>query len=401
MPYGRDNIGDEAILECVVRILKEISSEIRITVSTDQPDMTSQLLGVRTCPLFGFHEPRWDEDQLDAAIRDHDLILWGGATGLSDYPEYTLQIFERAQKMGKKTAVFCTGMNDRLNPYLYEIQPGVKRILQRLVAIGSFGLVDTIRIRESRRKARAISRIKRFIESTNAVIVRDEETRTNLLAAGIERDDIIVACDPAITIRTFDGETVPEGNAVNCPSRIGICISSQSPVKKSGKLALCLDRIIEEYGADLYMIPMNPLTDRVYMCQLREKMRNRDRFHDYHGSELPSAVTDYAAGMDLIISSRLHLLILATVSLVPVIGISRGSKVDSFLGQLGLESAGSVESPDFNFLLKETGRLLHSGAEYRQNSISVLNEMKARLDLGTRRLEALVTGDQEVEIATA
>ena len=68
--------------------------------------------------------------------------------------------------------------------------------------------------------------------------------------------------------------------------------------------------------------------------------------------------------MDLIVSSRLHLLIFASILGVPIIGVSRGSKVDSFLRPLGLHAAGSTEECDFGWLLNETERLLANRDEF-------------------------------------
>jgi len=57
VPYGRNNVGDEAILECVVGLIREIYQDGRIVVSTDDQEGTARRLGVDTVPLFGFAPP--------------------------------------------------------------------------------------------------------------------------------------------------------------------------------------------------------------------------------------------------------------------------------------------------------------------------------------------------------
>lgn len=398
VPYGRDNIGDEAILESIVKILRSISSDLEITVSTDEPQITAKSLGVRTCALFGFDDPLWDLDELEFELGRADIIIWGGATGLSDYPEHAVQILEMAQARGKKTAVFCTGMNDCLNPFLYRIRPGIKRDISEFIKLFSFGFVDFAGRIEAGKISQAHARIVDVIDKADAVIVRDVETSENLRNIGVTRESIHVACDPAITLEPTPGDKArfksfyhddPQNRIPR--RRVGICLSSQSPVKKMSRLASVLDEIVEKFNVDLYMIPMNPLTDRAYMTRIRMSMRQRNHFHEYPGGENPTTVAAYAGTMDLIISSRLHLLILGSISHVPLIGISRGSKVDSFIGQFGLVATGSVDNPDYEFLLSEVERLLDDSSRmlYVRHSMNVVQDMKKRLQRGVEILGRL------------
>lgn len=398
VPYGRDNIGDEAILESIVKILRSISSDLDITVSTDEQEFTAKNLGVKTCPLFGFDDPTWDLDELESELDQADVVIWGGATGLSDYPEHAVQVLEMAQSRGKKTAVFCTGMNDCLNPFLYRIRPGIKRDVSEFIKLFSFGFIDFVGRIEARKFSQAHSRIVGVLDKADVVIVRDAETLDNLRNIGVAREFIHVACDPAITLEPTPREKArfrndETGESVNrIPRRrIGICLSSQSPIKKTSRLAVVLDEIVEKYNADLYMIPMNPLTDRAYMTRIRMSMRQRNHLHEYPGGENPTTVAAYAGTMDLIISSRLHLLILGSISHVPLIGISRGSKVDAFIGQFGLVSTGSVDNPDYDFLLSEVERLLDDSSRllYVRHSMNVVRDMKKRLRGGAEILGRL------------
>ena len=53
IPLGCDNIGDEAIIACVVKMLKESLPGVELTVATADP-ATAVLLGVGVEPPFGF-----------------------------------------------------------------------------------------------------------------------------------------------------------------------------------------------------------------------------------------------------------------------------------------------------------------------------------------------------------
>ena len=53
VPLGCDNIGDEAIIAGVVKMLKESIPGVELTVATADP-ATAANLGVNVVPLFGF-----------------------------------------------------------------------------------------------------------------------------------------------------------------------------------------------------------------------------------------------------------------------------------------------------------------------------------------------------------
>ena len=115
VPFGRNNVGDEAILECVIQILRETCPSATLTVSTDDGPATARKFNVQTTELFGF-EPPYSRERMIQMLGDHDAFVWAGATGLSDYPEIPVEMLRIAQKAGRKTVVWNVGMNDELNP---------------------------------------------------------------------------------------------------------------------------------------------------------------------------------------------------------------------------------------------------------------------------------------------
>ena len=126
VPFGRNNVGDEAILECVVGMIREVCPAATITVSTDDPETTAEKLGVETVPLFGFAPP-FSRTLMEECIAAADVFVWAGATGLSDYPEIPLSMLEIAHRAGTKTVVWGVGMNTELNPSIYRVLPGKRR----------------------------------------------------------------------------------------------------------------------------------------------------------------------------------------------------------------------------------------------------------------------------------
>jgi polysaccharide pyruvyl transferase WcaK-like protein len=132
---------------------------------------------------------------------------------------------------------------------------------------------------------------------------------------------------------------------------------------------------------------MNPVTDAALMAGLRQRMKNPESAFVLEGRYEPAEILVVASRMDVIASSRLHLLFFASILHVPVIGISRGSKVDNFLAPFGLRSVGSVEACDFDALLSETLRLLDNKPAFQERSRVVRQEQLSRLNTAREQLK--------------
>jgi len=100
----------------------------------------------------------------------------------------------------------------------------------------------------------------------------------------------------------------------------------------------------------------------------------------------PDELLAIVSKIDVVISSRLHLLILASNVKVPFVGISPGSKLDSFLRPYGWVPAGTVLQCDFPGLLEKTRHLLDPSTRVADQMQSVQRDLHLRLDLAKTRL---------------
>ncbi|MDD3886318.1 MAG: polysaccharide pyruvyl transferase family protein, partial [Victivallaceae bacterium] len=87
VPFGCNNIGDEAILGCALKIFRRYFPDDDFTVSTGTPEITAKKLNVHTVPLYGFTPDSRPATEFEDFIRGFDLYIWAGSTGLSDYPQ--------------------------------------------------------------------------------------------------------------------------------------------------------------------------------------------------------------------------------------------------------------------------------------------------------------------------
>jgi polysaccharide pyruvyl transferase WcaK-like protein len=300
-----------------------------------------------------------------------------------------------AQVAGRKTIVWNVGMNDELNPAKYRVLPGKKRVLLSLLSRLTLGCWDGVALVEKHRVRRAKTAIASTLAAADLVVVRDPESREQVLQSGT-RAEVVVGADSALLL----SPTPVMG--LNLPSefsqvlsfggaKVGICVSAQRKIANLDKLVAYCDGVVENDTRRIVFIPMNPITDAGLMDGLRRKMKWSDRAAVLTGRYEPAEILAITSQMDLIISSRLHLIILASIVHIPFIGVSRGSKVDNFLRPYGLKSVGNVEQCDFDRLRLETERLLAGKAAFAAQSREVREVLLERLNQATLRLKEVLS----------
>ena len=321
IPLGCDNIGDEAIIACVVRMLKESIPGVELTVATADPG-TAGRLGVGTVPAFGFAGTPMDG--FAGVVRRHDAYVWCGATGLSDYPDVGLGLLEAAQGAGVPTYVWGVGMDDELNPVFFKAHGNRRLFLACLGLVGWY---------ERRLRARLARRVSRVLSRCKGVWLRDPESAAMLAQTGFAVAK--VAADTAILLG--DGGSLTQRRRDAEGSTLGLCISTQRQVADLAGVSRLI-AAVRDSGAKVLGIPMNPKTDRALMESLGVECIAGDT---------PEAVCEAAAQCDVVLSSRLHLLILAANVGTPILGIARGSKLANWLSNFGRTVEGSVYDCDW------------------------------------------------------
>ena len=318
IPLGCDNIGDEAIIAGVVKMLKESLPGVSLTVATDDP-ATADLLGVAVVPPFGFAGKSLDG--FAEAVRAHDAYIWCGATGLSDYPHVALDLLEIAQNAGVPTYIWGVGMDDELNPVFFRARG------KRRLALACLGLVGWY---ERRLRARLARRVAAVLPRCRGVWLRDPQSAAMLARTGFA--DAKVTADSALLLGKGERSAARQGPT------LGLCISTQRQVADLEGLK-GLIAAVRGSGARVLGIPMNPKTDRALLASLGVECIP---------GTTPEAVMDAAAACDVVLSSRLHLLILAANAGTPGLGIARGSKLANWLANFGSTVEGSVYACDWN-----------------------------------------------------
>ena len=368
IPLGCDNIGDEAIIACVVRMLKGSVPGVELTVATADP-ATAELLGVEVVPPYGFAGVSLAG--FADAVRRHDAYVWCGATGLSDYPHVALDLLEIAQRAGVATFVWGVGMDDELNPVFFRAH-GKKRILLSL--LGLVGWYER-RLREKLRR-----RIAAILPRCKGVWLRDPQSAEMLGSMGFAGAK--VAADTAILIE--NGKCRMENELDNSTFSIlhsqfptlGLCISTQRQVADLAGLRRLI-AAVRDSGAKVLGIPMNPKTDRALLESLGVECIAGDT---------PEAVVAAATKCDVVLSSRLHLLILAANVGTPIMGIARGSKLANWLSNFDRTVEGSVYDCDWEKVTKHVLSALKDRGDWDVVRDSAYGRLTSRLDDARREL---------------
>ena len=374
VPFGCDNVGDEAILNCVIRIFRRNFPEAELAVATGEPEATAARYPVRALPLFGF-DPAVPLRQFRRAVRHFDWYVWAGATGLSDYPALGAAFLEAAQAAGAKTVIWQVGMNSELNPAFFRLG-GRRRKLAECLG-GALRWEDWL-------ERRMRIRLQACVSRCDLVILRDQASLIELHRSG-DFPAAFYGADSAILQESAPGRLLapaPDG----APS-IGICVSAQNALRPSAELAALLERFHRELKARIVFIPMNPRTDRALMEEIRQRLSFADRTVMVEQFE-PDEVQNIVGGCDLLISSRLHLLILGLNKLVPGIGIARGSKIANYLTPFGLPTVGTTDDCNFAQLFEESRRLLADG-EFAGRAKMARDKLLARLTASETRLHEI------------
>ena len=107
-------------------------------------------------------------------------------------------------------------------------------------------------------------------------------------------------------------------------------------------------------------------------------MKNKDDARLLKDVIEPEDVTVVTSKLSLVISSRLHLLILSSIFNTPLIGLSRGTKIDNFMALFGEKACGSVDEFNLQYLKENCIRLLEKNEEFREKSRSVMEEYREK-----------------------
>lgn len=306
--YGFSNIGDDAILDAIVQSIRQNGDNISLTVLSNDPELTQRQHGVDAIPRFQM-------GKVFSALRHCDALLSGGGSLLQDSTStrsllYYLSVIRCAALLGKPVMLYANGI----------------------------GPVH----RSGNRK-----RVKKAVEHARVVTLRDHSSAKELADMHVTHANLKVTADPVFRLTPAGEDRGAEllrfsGLKPGTPF-VAVSVRDWPHLKNfQQELALLCDHIRQKHGLEILFVLMQPNHDPEITRQVRVCMKEPSYLLDTPTT--PQELMAVLGQAKLCLAMRLHTLIFAARMAVPSMGLVYDPKVESYLQELELPSAGHVES---------------------------------------------------------
>lgn len=298
--YGKNNAGDDAILEAIVREMRQLDPDLPVWVLSRRPKETQ--LTYRVGAIYTFHFLRWL-----CRMSKIRLYVNGGGSLMQDATShrslwYYLFTIRTAKALGNPVIMYGCGIGPIRSPSNRRL---CARVLQKYVDV---------------------------------ITLRDPNSKTELDDMGITRPKIVLSADPTVILPPAEPPAVsglmesiglePNGHYIGFSVRPWNGFARASEV-----FARCADYAYEQYGLTPVFLPIERRLDVDAARQIARRMRA-----PYHllEEQYSSALTlGLFSRMRVVVSMRLHALIFAAGQGVPLVGVVYDQKVSSFLKYIG------------------------------------------------------------------
>ena len=306
--YGFRNLGDDAILLALRDRLAETVPGAALVALSKRPAETREKCGVEAVNRF-------DPFAVIRAIRGASCFVSGGGSLLQDHTStrsllYYTWLIRLAKHYGKPIMFYANGI----------------------------GPVETAPDRR---------RVREAAELADVITLRDEESLAALRGMGVQNPNIRVTADPVYAMpggdRTRGLERLRERGIPTERSIVGVSVRFAAGMEtNAAELARFCDAVSET--AAVVFLDMQQPGDGAASAAVRARMTAPawEAAAPYD----PGAMADMLACMDAVVSTRLHSMIFAACSHVPVLGIVYDPKVSACARTLGMPEAGTLDGFD-------------------------------------------------------
>ncbi len=300
--YGGMNLGDEAILEVILRELRA-SLDVDVVVFSRNSKDTEERHKVRAVPIREMHK-----DDVFEELRKLDLFILGGGGILFDgLVEDMLRDVNWARELGIPVMVYAISVGPLKTPE------------SKQLVVTALNKVDKITVREN-------------------------DAKRMLHDLGLERE-IEVTADPGLLLKpqSFTKEMLKmEGINPDSPL-VGFSLREPGPAAPDlnieqyhGILANAADFMVERFDAQILFVPMEvgDNKDPQHSHAVISKMANAQRASVLKGEYSTAAVLGLMKHMSFAVGMRLHFLIFAGIQRIPFVPLPYASKVAGLLSDL-------------------------------------------------------------------
>ncbi|GGL64621.1 hypothetical protein GCM10010129_05280 [Streptomyces fumigatiscleroticus] len=341
--YGGFNMGDESILTCVLGCLRAHRPEARLVVFSRNAEHTRLHHGNadEVVDWEGVSRSR----VLDALAGLDLLVLGGGGILYDGEARRYLRLVRAAQERSVPTFAYAVG-------------------------------AGPLREADDREAVRTV------LADMAEIVVRDEESRLVLEEVGVERD-IVVTADPALLLppepftdammrdEGVPGEARLVGMSVREPGRAAEALDEGG---YHALLADVADFLVRRLDAHVVFLPMERHDVR-HAHAVLSHMTAPDKGRILHGSYSPGQTLGFMRHLDLAVGMRLHFVIFAALSGLPVLPLPYSGKVFDFARRLGAPTLVGVAREQAGLLLAEVDRLWDEFPQRRDDLHARIEEL--------------------------
>jgi len=297
--YGFDNLGDEAILEELIGELSEIAGRDQIVVLSNSPAGTSKNFGVASTN-------RWRLSEIAPVLRRAKLFISGGGGLFQDTSSASSVIYYAgllclAKALGTKTLIYAQGLGP------------LKRAVSKFCTRMAFNLAD-------------------------GITLRDGQSMEMLKSWGLSGDlteDPVWLLKPSALPQSVAGQMADLKKEHKKLVALSLRQGGGFTAAHIGELAASLDKSLPADTA-VVALPLQKSLDLPALDAFAEAfgaLGRRCHKLSFEDLTLPSQWLNLIGTFDLVVGMRLHSLIMALSSGVPVVGIAYDPKVTRVLSQ--------------------------------------------------------------------
>ncbi|MPZ76859.1 MAG: polysaccharide pyruvyl transferase [Deltaproteobacteria bacterium] len=300
--YGGMNLGDEAILEAILRELRA-SIDVDVVIFSHNSADTERRHKVRAIPIREMHK----NDVLKELEKLDLFVLGGGGILYDDSAASFLRDVTWAKELGIPVMVYAIS-------------------------------VGPLKAAESKQLVASV------LNQVEKITVRESEAKRILTDLGVNQE-IEVTSDPALLLKpqAFPKERLKKQGINIDKSLVGFSVREPGPAAPDlnieqyhGILANAADFMVERFDAEILFVPMElgEHKDPQHSHAVISKMANAQRAQVLKEEYSSGEVLGLMQHMSFVVGMRLHFLIFAGIQEVPFVPLPYAAKVSGFLADL-------------------------------------------------------------------
>jgi polysaccharide pyruvyl transferase CsaB len=375
--YGAGNIGDEAILQSMLSSF-QLQNDLEIDIVSFNPAKTARMVKQFSCVKnivrigSKFNFLKSDFRGIWRSLKNAQAVIIGGGGLFQDIYNFNFIPFFSI------IVIIAAYLRKRINWYAVGIGPFKRRIARWLC-------------RQAANRAHYIS-------------VRDPLSQKRLSELNIQQK-IFIAPDPVFLLKPASPSKVQsmltsEGLDISSHPKIGICLQRLFDWGKQSESILSdiMDQWVRDREAEIVFIPLGRYPDSWFNSKaadvdviIAEKLARllKSKSVVLSGEYTPDEIMAIIGEMDVIISMRLHGIIMSLARGIPSLALTyrKESKLSSLLTQSGFEeNIFFVDNLNKNELMAQMDFLLDNYREQKEATQHAARTLKQQAKNGMQSL---------------